>query len=224
MNETNLLHTWYEEERASIDHFSTNFPLPEGWLAAFQKSLDENRDAERLRRQFLPKCNVPALTQFVMLVLNADLEQALNGITQKRGERLKTKLRSEARGEQRRSSKSGALRGYQELLHRAERAFETSRQGLADYCFGVLVVREYLHFRSGLKPTPRELVALLKAGLAASGSRWRLYPGQTEDYDLLRRNLKNFEKRHPLRCKLAAGEHSARIIEARFFKSDRDKY
>jgi hypothetical protein len=100
----------------------------------------------------------------------------------------------------------------QEMLTRAGRAFDTRRRGLADYCFGVLIIREYLHFRRGLEPTPRELVALLKAGLAAAGRPEHL---QAIDYDLLRRNLSNFEKRHPLLCGLATGESSAQIIESR---------
>jgi len=68
---------------------------------------------------------------------------------------------------------------------------------LAEYCEVAFVLREYLHTRCGLKPTPRELAAVLEAGLVASGKP-KFY--QKVDYDLLARNLKNFEKRNETRC------------------------
>ena len=157
------------------------------WLETFGLTLMTNPDAKRLVSDFLPrlaKRSVLLLAGFVvMLASGRELENALLGLTKQRGQRFKKLMR--ARGRTLPERRKDAA----EFLRRAERAFDVRRKGLAEYCPQLVIIRGYLRCRCGLEPTARELAALLKAGLAALG-RERFI-----DYDLLRRNIKNFEKR-----------------------------
>jgi hypothetical protein len=196
---------WLDEELAAIAQLSAKdlgFELVPGWDELFSQSLAGNRDAERLKRDMLPKCNVPRLAGFIVLSVSTNIEDELVSMKEKQGQRLKARLRGAARklpGESR----------AREILDNADHAFDTRREGLAEYCFSTLVVRAYLRAKSGIEPTARELAALLKAGLAASG---RATFQSSVDYDLLRRNLKNFEKRWPQLSELAK-ERAVGLIE-----------
>jgi len=187
---------------AAISAREVGFRPAPGCYERFERSLHENPDAARLVNNVLPKCDLPRLAGFVALVANSGVEDRLIELTDKRGEGLKKIARSAARKNKK------VQRSARNLVTRADRAFDTRRQGLVSYCFPILILRRYLSFRSGIEPTARELAALLKAGLAASG---RPAHQQSIDYDLLRRNLKNYEKKHP--HVLATGERCAQIIE-----------
>jgi hypothetical protein len=208
---------WLEAEEARIRELSAKSigfqvsQLPKDWRVMFFRSLCENADAKRLNLRVLPKCNEEMLAGFVLLAVRPEVEVELLRVTKERGTRFKAWVRGEARKAVRcgAGSESKVLLG-RELLARADRAFDVRRRGLAEYTFAAFVIKEYLHFRSGLKPTARELAALFKAGLAAAGRPAFL---QEIHYDLLRRNLKNFEKRRPLLCHLGSGECAAKIIE-----------
>jgi hypothetical protein len=196
------LSPWLEELDASVRQLSAKdvgLKVVPRWHIRFERSLRENPNAERLVRDVLPKCEAARLARFVTLIVGTTVEDALIRLTRKRSEGLKKIIRSAARKD--RSVRTRA----KEIVSKADRAFDTRREGLTEYCFPTLIMRRYLQFRSGVEPTARELAALLKAGLAVSG---RL---QAIDHDLLRRNLKNYEKKHP--HELATGERCAQIIE-----------
>ncbi|SRR6266403_466326 len=196
-----ILDSWLAEQNARINQLSAGSlgfsasKLRPDWLASFLQSLLDNRDAARLVQELLPKCRVPALAVFVVLGVSTQLKSRLIADVNERGGKLKSRLRTSAR----RGRRSGQedLATYYKLLVNAGRAFDTQRKGLAEYCEVALVLREYLHARCGLKPTSRELAAVLEAGLAASGMP-KFY--QKVDYDLLARNLRNLEKRHQSHC------------------------
>jgi hypothetical protein len=197
------LDRWLAEQNACIDQlsaaslgFSASRLRPD-WLAVFLQSLLDNRDATRLLQKFLPKCQVPALAVFVVLGVSTQLERRVIDDAGERGDKLKSRLRTSARKE-RRSGQDNLLTHYK-LLVNAGRAFDTRRQGLAEHCEVALVLREYLCARCALKPTPRELAAVLEAGLVACGMP-KFY--QRVDYDLLARNLRNFEKRKEVHAAL----------------------
>jgi hypothetical protein len=197
----NTLDSWLAEQNAAIGQLSASSlgfsasKLRPDWLAAFRQSLLDNGDATRLVRELLPKCRFPALAVFVVLGVSTPIEARLNADIDERGDKLKSRLRVSAR--KRKRSGQENLADHYKLLVNAGHAFDTRRRGLAEYCEVALVIREYLYARSGLRPTPRELAAVLEAGLVASGKPkfW-----QKLDYDLLGRNLKNFEKKHEARC------------------------
>jgi hypothetical protein len=196
-----IVDTWLAEQNARINELSAGSlgfsasKLRPDWFAAFLQSLLDNDDAVRLVRELLPKCRVPALAVFVVLGVSTPIEARLNADVDERGEKLKSRLRRSARKERKSGQKD--LATYYKLLVNAGRAFDTRRRGLAEYSEIALVLREYLHARSGLKPTSRELAAVLEAGLVASG-RPKFY--QKVDYDLLARNVRNFERRHEAHC------------------------
>ncbi len=194
------LSPWLEQVDASMRELSVKANLPSRWDVAFRRHLSENPDAGRLVRDILPKCNAGLAGGFVMLVVSG-VDCALIPWIREQGQELRKTIRAAARNDKIVRTSPEA----QEFNRRAGRAFDTRRQGLAEYCFGALILRRYLHFRSGVEPTARELAALLSAGLAAGG---RL---QAVDHDLLRRNLRNYEKKHP--HPLATGERCAQIIE-----------
>jgi hypothetical protein len=194
---------WADEELAAIGKLSAKdigFVMAPGWHEVFLRSLAENRDAERLNRDVLPKCAMQLLAGFTTLTVSTRMEDELVSMKKKSGQRAKAILRGGGRklpGEPR----------VKEMLDSADQAFDTRREGLAEHCFTVLIIRAYLHKKSGIEPTARELACLLKAGLVASGRV------QTSvDYDLLRRNLKNFEKRQARLSKLAK-EQCVELIE-----------
>ena|ERR1700733_3008918 len=197
---------WMDEEQAAIAQLSAKdelgFELVPGWEELFSQSLAGNRDAQRLNRDMLPKCNVPRLAAFIVLTVSTNIEDELVSMKRKQGQRLKARLRGAARklpGEPR----------AKEILDNADHAFDTRREGLAEHCFAVVVIRAYLYRKSGIEPNARELAALLQAGLAASSRA----PFQTSiDHDLLRRNLKNFEKRRPQISQMAK-EQAVELIE-----------
>jgi hypothetical protein len=194
------LSPWLEELDSSVCGLSAKLSLAPGWYGAFQRHLQENPDARRLVHAVLPKCRARHLAEFVMLVVSG-IERALIPLTREWGRGLRKIVDSAAR-------KDRSIRNSieaQKLVRAAGIAFDTRRESLAEYCYGALILRRYLHFRSGVEPTARELAALLSAGLAAGG---RLQP---VDHDLLRRNLKNYETKHP--HPLATGERCAQIIE-----------
>ena len=200
---------WLGDEQAVIAQLSAKdigLSLTSGWYERFERSLHENPDARRLVDDLLPKCNTRSLAEFTALVASTGIQDALIGLTRKRGVGLKKIVRPAARKARRDEDVRKSAEG---LLARADRAFDTRREGLAEYCFGGLILRRYVQFRSGHAPTARELAALLKSGLAASG---RPAYQRVIDHDLLRRNLRNYEKKHPLT--LATGERCAEIIEA----------
>jgi len=195
---------WLDEQQATIAKLSAKdigFQLAPGWLDAFESSLQQNRDAQRLNRDILTKCPVPVLAQFIVLIVGTNIEDALLQMTEERGRKLKTGVRAAAR-----NLAPGGRQRAKAFLQKAERSFDTRRRGLAEYCFGFSIVRQYLRSKSGLEPTARELSALVTAGLAASGKA-PFY--RATDHDLLRRNLKNYEKRHTP----PSGTHCVEIIE-----------
>ncbi|SRR6266446_1428197 len=198
---------WLGELDASIRGLSAKdvgLRLVAGWYEVFKRNLKENPDAKRLLEELLPKCSAEFLSGFVMLVVAGGLEGALLQLTSNRGDEFRNIVDPAARKD--RNVRESAE--VQDLVRRAGRAFDVRRQGLADYCCGALIIRRYLQFRSGVDPTARELAALLKAGLAASGRPHYL---QAIDYDLLRRNLRNYEKKHPM--EFATGARCAQMIE-----------
>lgn len=196
-----ILDSWLAEQNTAVAQLSASglgfsaSKLRPDWFASFLQSLLENGDATRLVRELLPKCRIPALAVFVVLGVSTPIESRLNADVDERGEKLKSRLRVSAR--KRKRSGQGNLADYYKLLVNAGQAFDTRRKGLAEYCEVALVIREYLLARSGLKPTARELAAVLEAGLTSSGKPkfW-----QKLDYDLLGRNLRNFAKRHEAHC------------------------
>ena len=197
---------WVDAQEAAIAKLSAKdlgFELVRGWFELFSQSLAGNRDAERLNRDVLPKCNVPRLARFIVLAVSTNVDDALIGITAKRGREFKA-VRAAAR-------KLGPAERAdgERIVKNAGEAFDTRRQGSAEYCFGALVMRAYLCRKSGIEPSARELAALLKAGLAASNRA--AFQG-TIDHDLLHRNLKNFEARHPQLSELVK-QQSVAIIE-----------
>jgi hypothetical protein len=195
---------WLDEQQASIAKLSAKdigFQLVPGWLDTFLSNLQQNRDAQRLNRDILTKCPVPLLAQFIVLIVGTNIEDALIRMTDERGRQLKTGLRAAARNLAPREKQPAKL-----FLEKAEQSFDTRRRGLAEYCFGFSIVRGYLRSKSGLEPTARELSALVTAGLVASGKA-PFY--RAIDHDLLRRNLKNYERRHTP----PSGAHCIEIIE-----------
>jgi len=208
---------WMDEEQAAIGKLSAKdigFELVPGWEELFSQSLAGNRDAERLKRDMLPKCNVPRLAGFIVLTVSTNIEDELVSMKGKRGQRLKATLRGPAR-----KLSAAEKPDAERILKDAGKAFDTRREGLAEHCFAVLIIRAYLHQKSGIEPNARELAALLKAGLAASGRA----PFQTSiDHDLLRRNLKNFEKGWPELSQLAK-EQAVELIEVSPQKQSTDK-
>jgi hypothetical protein len=201
------LSPWLEELDASVGQLSaknSGLKLPPRWHIRYERSLRENRDASRLVRDVLPKCAAARLARFVMLTVGTTVERDLVELKRRRGEQLKKIIASAAKKDRSIQKSQEA----QEFNRKAGRAFDTRREGLAEYCFPTLIMRRYLQFRSGVLPTARELATLLNAGLAALGRPVHL---RGVDYDLLRRNLKNYEKKHP--HEFATGERCAQIIE-----------
>jgi len=192
---------WLEAQKAQIAGLRVGFSLAPGWYGAFERSLMEDPDAHRLVSQSLPRCKAPLLAAFVTMLAGTDVENRLVDLKHKRGEALKRIIRSAALRNPHIRKDAQA----KEFMARASQAFDTRREGLADYCFACLIIQRYLEFRSGVKPTARELAALLKAGLSAAGR-----PARAIDYDLLRRNLRNYEKRHSFRF---SGQQCAAVIE-----------
>lgn len=196
---------WVDEQRAAIAKLSAKdlgFELVPGWFELFSQSLAGNRDAARLNRDVLPKCDVPRLASFIVLSVSTNVDDTLIEMMGKAGRELKSGLRAAARKLVPAERADG-----ERILKNA--AFDTRRQGLAEYCFGALIMRAYLHRKSGIEPSARELAALLKAGLAASN---RVAFQGTIDHDLLHRNLKNFERRRPQLSELVK-QRSAEIVE-----------
>jgi hypothetical protein len=177
-------------------------------MTIFFSNLFENFDTKRLLSKILPKCDNYMLAGFVTLAVRPEVEIELLRLTKHRGMRFKAWVRSEGRRAVKADDERRALTG-RELLRRADRAFDIRRKSLAEYAAVAYIIREYLQFRSGLKPTARELAALFKAGLAATGRP----VFQQVDYDLLRRNLRNFELRRSRVCQPLSGEDAAKIIE-----------
>ena len=194
--------SWLEAQEASIRSLKAGILVDAGSYKAFERSLKNNPDAARLVKEVLPRCPIPKLASFILVIVESGVENRLIELTRKRGEELKGVFRRAARKDK------SVREDAQRLLARAEQAFDTRRRGLADYCSGAVILKRYLGFRAGKEPSARELAALLKAGLAASGRPVHL---QTVDYDLLRRNLRNYEKRNP--HPLATGERCAQIVE-----------
>jgi len=194
------LSPWLEEQQATIKSLSAGFTPGPGVCADFDQSLRQNPDAARLVQDVIPKCSAARLAGFVTLIVGSTVEQRLVELKSSRGKSLRKMIYPVAR-------KIRSPRA-QEFVEQAGKAFDVRREGLADHCFGLLLVRRYLKFRTGIEPTARELAALLKAGLAASGRPAAL---QNVDHDLLRRNLKNYEAKHA--HPLATGERCAQIIE-----------
>jgi len=196
------LSPWLEAQEASIAGLTTGITVDRAAPKAFERSLHKNPVAVRLVREVLPRCPLPRLAGFVIVVVSAGVEDKLNAFSRKQVEGLRRIMRAAAR-----KDKSVGKRAN-EIMSSAEHAFDTRRKGLADYCLGTVILKRYLKFRSGIEPTARELAALLKAGLAASGRPVSL---QAIDYDLLRRNLRNYEKKNP--HPIATGERCAKVIE-----------
>src|SRR5262249_53763870 len=135
-------------------------------------------------------------------IAGSTIEDELVEMKRKRAKKLKASARPAAR----KVSKDGdGRKRAEDFLRSGDREFDAGRVGLAPRTFGMLIGRRYIEFRTGAKPTARELAALLRAGLVASGRP------QEIDHDLLRRNLQNYERRHP--HPLASGERCAQIIE-----------
>ena len=201
INDGNLS-PWLEAQQSSIAGLTTGITIDRAAFKAFERSLRKNPAAARLVRDVLPRCPLSLLAGFVIVVVSAGVEDKLNDFSRKQGESLKKIIRAAAR-----KDKSVRKRASK-IVSSAEHAFDTRRKGLAEYCFGAVILKRYLKFRSGAEPTARELAALLKAGLAASGLPMSL---QGIDYDLLRRNLKNYEEKNP--HPLATGERCANMIE-----------
>jgi hypothetical protein len=198
---------WLDEQHEAIAKLSAKdvgFQLVPGWYESFSQSLASNRDAERLNRDILPKCRAELLAGYIVLMVSTNVDDALIRMTDKRGRQLKTRLLAPAR-----KLASAERADGERILKNANRAFDTRRQGLAEDCLAALTIRAYLHVKSGIEPTARELAALLEAGLAASNKAAFKEP---IDHDLLRRNLKNFEKRWPQLAK-DAKERAVAIIE-----------
>jgi hypothetical protein len=207
MNGDGNLDLWLRGLEDTVSRLSakgSGFNLPRNWHIRYERSLRQNPDASRLIRDVLPKCAAARLARFVTLSVGSTLERDLVELKRQCGIQLKKIVALAARKDRSIRESSSA----QEFNRRAGLAFDTRREGLAEYCFTALIMRRYLQFRSGTRPSARELAALLKAGLAASGRPIHL---QSVDYDLLRRNLKNYEKKNP--HELATGEHCAQIIE-----------
>jgi hypothetical protein len=81
---------WLDEQQASIEKLSAKdigFQLVPGWLDAFLSNLQQNRDAQRLNRDILPKCPVPLLAQFIVLIVGTNIDDALIQMTNERGPR-----------------------------------------------------------------------------------------------------------------------------------------
>lgn len=207
-----IIEPWLAAEAQSINHLHARdigfevSQLPPKWQETFLRTLCADQDARRLVAA-LPKCNVPMFAGFVVMTVatGPHLEDSLLKMTQRRGRGLVGRLRAKGReaGNREKAEIGNSIR-------RAERAFDTRRRGLIEYVYPLLVVRNYLKFRTGYAPTARELSALLKAAMAAAG---RPAFQQVIDYDLLHRNLRNFEMRHPEFVAAATGERCAALIE-----------
>ncbi len=195
---------WLDASQAAIRASVAGITPEDADVARFEHSLKENEDAERLLRDVLPKCDREALAVFTMVVVDQHTESRLQQMTRRRGAAFAAAIRGGARGN------PDVQTDATELLAKADRAFNTKRRGLADYCFGALIIRRYFAYRSGIEVTARELAAILRAALAASG---RPPFQQIIDYDLLRRNLKAFEAKHPYAS--ATPEVCGSIIERR---------
>jgi len=217
MNEADgIVRSWLAEQSATVDQLSaaslgfSASKLRPDWLAAFREALFDNRNAARLVREGLPKCQVRALAGFVVLAVSTQLERRLIGDSKRRGDKLKSMIRTSARNEK---TSGRDVSSHERILANTDKAFDTRRKGLADYCEVAFVVREYFRQRCGLTATPRELAAVLEAGLVASGKP-KFY--QKVDHDLLARNLRNFEarKKNQAHC-YVIHKQAVSIIEGR---------
>jgi hypothetical protein len=186
-------------------------------IRIFLEKLRMNPNAQRLLEHILPQCAVENLVAFSMLSAHPGVGERFVLERDKRGEKIKSALRKRIRKNeaQLRAPKIIDPFGYRErqiesdkqILARAERAFDTRRMGLTENWPFLLVIFEYLKFRSGLTPRPRDMGALLEAAYAASGNP------RIVDSDLLARGLRRYTKRHP--DFRPSGSSSAKIIERR---------
>jgi hypothetical protein len=183
----------------------------------FLEKLQTDPNAQRLLAHFLPRCDVENLVAFAMLCTHPSVGERFVLERSKRGAKLKASIRKRIRRNeaQLRAPKIIDPFGHRErqiendkqILAGAERAFDTRRMGLTENWPFLLVIFEYLKFRSGLTPRPRDMGALLEAAYVASGNP------RIVDSDLLARGLRRYTKRHP--DFRPSGSSSAKIIERR---------
>jgi hypothetical protein len=190
-------------------------------IRAFWEDLRGNPDARRLKEKILPRCDLTNLVPFAILSVHNGVEGQFVEAKKKRGKNLKSALRNRIRKTeaQLRSSKiidpfnqrESQLSNDKQVLARVEAAFDTRRLGLASNWSLLLVLFEYLQFKSGVRVFPRDLGSLVRAAYAASGNHRNLDP------DLLIRNVRRYAKRHP--NWQPSGPVSARLIERKLLDS-----
>jgi hypothetical protein len=79
--------------------------LPPGGYEVFKRHLQEDKNAKRLLRDVLPRCQAELLAHFIALVAGHAVEDKLIQLTRKRGSRLKKILRVRLLGRIRRFEK-----------------------------------------------------------------------------------------------------------------------
>jgi hypothetical protein len=181
----------------------------------FLQSLRANPDAKRLLERILPQCDIENLAAFAVLSVHRGVGEGFVGDRNKRGKKLKAALKKRIRKTQAQLRSQNIIDPFghrekqlevdKQILTRAEQAFDTRRMGLTKNWPFLLVIFEYLRFRSGLTPRPRDMGALLAAAYAASGNP------RIVDSDLLIRGLRRYSERHPNFS--LSGSSAARIVE-----------
>jgi hypothetical protein len=189
--------------------------FPKAWYTEFLRSLKSNPTAKRLVKGILPRCDCVRMGVLAMQYVLSPEE--LGEARRLRAKLVASELRKRARkldGEISSHSivdagKLSELESIRKYLKRAP-AENDKRAGVAAYHGLLFVIREYLHFRSGLRPQPKELAAIVKAARAALKRRTEY---QLVDPHNLSKSLRLFEKNSPEFCLLARGFGSVRVIE-----------
>jgi uncharacterized protein (UPF0305 family) len=192
---------------------------PAGWRENFWKSLAANPSAGRLLRDILPYCDQFNLANFVMLSVHLNLDARFMHERKKRGKDVKASLLKRIRKNR---SQLRAPKIIDPFRHR-ERELQSDKEifgriaeaepfgttmALTENFSALLVVFEYLKFRSGLVPRPRDFHSLVSAAYDAWKKPRR---SDSDDSDLLIRKIRRYAKKH--QRAVPSGPRSAMIIE-----------
>jgi hypothetical protein len=174
----------------------------------FVGALVHRSHGKSVAKLLLPSCDVHLLAYMAWRCVfdGGEMDAAIKN----RGRKVTSHLRRHARGVRdsihaEPASTAVARQGKLELDHVTEilrnasekKIYNTKRFGVSINSYEIFIMREYMRARSGLVPKPVELAAILEAAELAAAPGRRVY----FDPDVIRRNVRTFEKRNTDLCR-----------------------
>jgi hypothetical protein len=91
------------------------------------------------------------------------------------------------------------IRFAEQTFSQTKLAFNTKRLGVSRSWIDLAMIEGFVSEATGQRPTPRELVSLIKAGREAAGQKADSWESNTV---IIRKGLKNFKRRNPQQSSL----------------------